>query len=125
MSRITEDTTAHPAGTVLTDDNEVRTVSLGQITVGPRSTYQVHEMHFKQTGNSETFLIGPRGSTYTMRAYGKDGAFQAISFNTGQALTRQGNEVLFIRLGDMIEPTSRNALAESARIRRAAERAAR
>lgn len=123
--RITEDTTAHPGGTILTDDDDVRTVSLGQVTVGPRSVYQVREMHFKKTGNAETFLVGPRGSTYTLVPYGKDGAFQAISFNTGAALRRHGNEVLFIRLGDMIEPTDRNALAASARARRAAERATR
>lgn len=125
MPRITEDATAHPAGTVITDNDAMRTVALGQVTIGPRSTYQVHETHFTATGRTETALIGPRGSVYTLMPYGKDGAFQAVSFNTGAALRRHGNEVLFIRLGDMIEPTTRDALAKSARIRRATERAAR
>lgn len=123
--RITEDTTAHPAGTVITDDDGVRTISLGQVQTGPRSIYQVREMHFKETGSTQAILVGPRGSVYYLHAYGNTGAFRAVSLNTGQALTRKGNEVLFIRLGDMIEPTDRNALAKSARIRRAAERAAR
>lgn len=123
--RITEDTTAYPAGTVITDDDAVRTTSLGQIQTGPRSTYQVREMYFKETGSTQAHLIGPRGSVYYLHAYGDTGAFRAVSLNTGQALTRKGNEVLFIRLGDMIEPTDRNALAKSARARRAAERAAR
>lgn len=123
--RITEDTTAHTAGTVITDDDAVRTTSLGQVKTGPRSTYQVREMFFKETGSTQAHLIGPRGSIYYLHPYGETGAYRAVSLNTGQTLTRQGNEVFFIRLGDMIEPTSRNALAESARIRRAAERAAR
>lgn len=123
--RITEDTTAYPAGTIITDDDAVRTTSLGEVKTGPRSIYQVREMFFKETGNTQAHLIGPRGSVYYLHTYGENGAYRAISLNTGQALTRQGNEVLFIRLGDMIEPTTRNALAESARIRRAAERAAR
>lgn len=123
--RIKEDTTTHPAGTIITDDEDVRTTSLGEVKTGPRSTYQVREMHFKETGSTQAHLIGPRGSIYYLHAYGKTGAYQAVSLNTGQALTRQGNEVLFLRLGDMIEPTTRNALAASARIRREAERAAR
>lgn len=120
--RIKEDTTAHAAGTIIIDDDSVRVTSLGQVVIGPRSVYQVREMHIKQTGRTQAHLVGPRGSVYYLHAYGDTGAYQAISLNTGAALTRHGNEVLFIRLGDMIEPTTHNALAASARIRRAAER---
>lgn len=123
--RITDDATAYPAGTTITDNDTYRTISLGQVALGARSVYQVREMHFKQTDRTDTYLVGPRGSTYTLVPYGKDGAFQAFSLNTGAPLRRHGNEVLFIRLGDMIEPTDRNALAASARARRAAERALR
>lgn len=113
--RITEDTTAHPAGTVITDTDEVRTTALGEVRTGPRSVYQAREMYFPATGNTETYLVGPRGSTYTLVPCGNTGAYRAISFNTGAPMTRKGNEVLFLRLGDIIEPTTRHALAASAR----------
>lgn len=115
--RITaEDTSTYAPGTVITDTDDLTIVARGEVRLSPRSAaYQVREMTFKQTGNTETNLVGPRGSIYILHPYGKTGAYQAISFNTGAAMTRQGNEVLFIRLGDMIEPTSRNALAASAR----------
>lgn len=111
--RITEDTTTYTAGTVITDTDEVRTTSLGQVSTSPRSTYQVREMFFKTTGSTQAHLVGPRGSVYYLHAYGNSGAYRAVSLNTGQVLTRKGNEVLFIRLGDIIEPTTRAALAAS------------
>lgn len=114
--RIKADTTIHPAGTITYEDEAVRTVALGEVRISERSAaYQVQEMTFKETGRTETSLIGPRGSIYTLHPYGKTGAHQAISFNTGAPLTRHGNEVLFLRLGDIIEATSRAALQASAR----------
>lgn len=123
-----DDTNTYAPGTVITDDDGLTIVARGTVRLSERSaTYQVRETTFKQTGRTETNLIGPRGSIYILHPYSRteDGVFRAISFGSGTVLTRQGNEVLFIRLGDMIEPTSRNAVTESARVRRAAERAIR
>lgn len=112
-----DDTNTYAPGTVITDDDGVTIVARGEVRLSERSAaYQVREMTFKKTGRTETNLIGPRGSIYILHpSRQEDGVFRAISLNTGAALTRQGNEVLFIRLGDVIEPTSRNALAASAR----------
>lgn len=111
MSRITADTTAHPEGTVIEDSPECQVKSLGQIRLGERSgTYQVHEYTYKETGAAETVLVGPRGSIYTLVPAGDTGIFRACSFNTGAWLTRQGNEVLFFRIGDVLEATSAAAI---------------
>lgn len=118
--RIKADTTIHPAGTVTYEDDAVRTVARGEVRISERSAaYQVQEMTFKETGTTETSLIGPRGSIYTLHPYGDAGAYRAISFNTGAAMTKQGNEVLFIQLGDILEPTSREALLAAKRRNRA------
>lgn len=112
MRNITADTTPVPAGTTTyQDDTGYHVVSRGSITLG-RTTYQAREVT-STAGENSAYLIGPRGAIYNLVPFDRSGVFQLISFNSGQAMRRQGNEVLVIRLGDIFEETSRAALAAS------------
>lgn len=76
---------------------------LAPITIG-KTTFQAHEQHIENCGESIVWLIGPRGASYTLRAHRPaEGLFVAQSFTSGQPMRRQGNMVLIRWIGDLIE----------------------
>lgn len=113
--RITADNTIHAPGTVITDTPEYRVTARGTFTIG-RTTYVVRELHYPTTGNSELEMIGPRRSVYMLQAIrNSPGVYRAISWNTGQAWRRQGNEVRVIALGDIFEAATASIISRNAR----------
>lgn len=79
---------------------------LEPVTLG-KTTYAVHTLHIHSTGNVVTNLVGPRGAIYFLRGFiepkGDTGLRQVISFNSGNPLRVQGNEVRVYHFGDIIE----------------------
>lgn len=69
------------------------------------TTYTVEHQVYATTGGCTTWLTGPRGAVYFLRAYSNDntGLRQVISFKSGTELRRRGNEVLAVLVGDVVE----------------------
>lgn len=114
MRRITTPHTTYAApGTILELDDEYRVQSLGSVDLGP-STYQVRRLEMADKERDgvyvETYIVGPRGAIYMLRETTAAGVFQLVSVNSGKPMTRQGNEVLVVSIGNIFEETSRAKL---------------
>lgn len=91
-------------------NTDYTTTSAGTVFVG-KSVYKVEHTYYHETETTQTSLKGPRGAIYILRPVykrGEDGKLldtgyrRAYSFFGGQAMRRQGNEVFFFQVGDLI-----------------------
>jgi hypothetical protein len=69
------------------------------------TTYTVETQVYKDDNYKPvTYLTGPRGASYFLRAYtNQAGLFQVISWTTGMPLRILGNPVEVIQLGNILE----------------------